>query len=359
MKDGFLIGRVRLRFSKKRAGKIDPRDDLSAVAIDGDGTLWSASDELSALERFRPDGAGTFSDHKTIGLAEAFQLPDPDETAEIDIEGLSHDDGVLWLTGSHTSTRRKPKGDEDMRDLERLTEVKFRPNRYVIGRLSPKKDGTPDKIARLPYTGSGNSLTDALRDDPHLGPYLEALDPGSPSLQIPTKENGFDIEGLAVRNGHAFLGLRGPVFRGWASLFLEIEPKEAGNGQLDLKPIGNKGQLYRKHFVDLDGMGVRDLSFDGDDLLILSGPTMDLTGRQSVWRLKDAADLDDDSLTQSKDKRLKKLFDLPIVPDGDKAEGIERYDALGEPGLLVIYDAPQNARKPDERTVLGDVFRLA
>ena len=127
---------------------------------------------------------------------------------------------------------------------------------------------------------------------------------------------------------------------------------------LDLDPFGADGRPYRKHFVDLGGMGFRDICWLEDDLLILAGPTMDLTGLQTVWRFRDAADLDDDSLTDSTDKRLEPLFDLPWVRGADKAEGIQIYNGLGEPGIMVVYDAPSNARKPDDNIVLADLFRL-
>ncbi|WP_457090403.1 DUF3616 domain-containing protein [Microvirga sp. P5_D2] len=43
-----------------------------------------------------------------------------------------------------------------------------------------------------------------------------------PFLSIPSKENGFDVEGLAVREGRISPGLRGPVLRGHAVV---LDPK--------------------------------------------------------------------------------------------------------------------------------------
>ena len=356
MSDGFLLGRVTLRFGAE--SHEDLRNNLSALAFDRDGNIWLGSDEGTEIERLRPEAGGGFGDHERFDLSDILDLGASDSDGEIDIEGMDVAGGALWLTGSHTSTRKKPKGKSLRKDLKRLAKVERQPNRYVVARM-PLSDGAPSGPgARLSMSEAGNTLTDALREDPHLGPFLHIPREGETSLQLASKENGFDIEGLAVRKGRVFLGLRGPVLRGWAALIVEIEPKEKSNGELALKKIGYEGRRYRKHFVHLGGMGVRDLCWSSDDLLILSGPTMDLTGLQTIWRLRDAADLKDDTITEADDKALQRLFDLPVVRDVDKAEGIALYDGLGEPGLMVLYDAPAAERKPDGMSYLGDVYRL-
>jgi hypothetical protein len=151
--------------------------------------------------------------------------------------------------------------------------------------------------------------------------------------------------------------LRGPVLRGFA-LVLEIEPRKAGRGTLALKEVGPEGRVFRKHFVPLRGMGVRDLLWVGDDLLILAGPTMDVDGPQVLYRLREAAGLEADSIIFPKDPRLEPLFDLPTARAGDRAEGMARYDGLGEPGVLVVYDAPLPERRLVPDGVYADVFAL-
>ena len=46
---------------------------------------------------------------------------------------------------------------------------------------------------------------------------------------------------------------------------------------------------FVKHFLDLGGLGVRDLSVDGDDLIVLAGPTMLLDGPVRLLRWPDGA----------------------------------------------------------------------
>lgn len=77
------------------------------------------------------------------------------------------------------------------------------------------QDGTKRRAAQLRCDDQGNDLTKALRRDGHLRSYFS----------IPGKDNGFDIEGLAVVGKKIFLGLRGPVLRGWA-VILELALRE-------------------------------------------------------------------------------------------------------------------------------------
>lgn len=54
-------------------------------------------------------------------------------------------------------------------------------------------------------------------------------------------------------------------------------------GRLRLRELDD-GRPYRKHLLDLDGLGVRDLCPHSDDLLVLAGPTMDLDGPVRLFR---------------------------------------------------------------------------
>jgi hypothetical protein len=192
-------------------------------------------------------------------------------------------------------------------------------------------------------------LLDALRDDPHVGPYVH----------IPGKDNGLDVEGLASVGGRLLVGLRGPVLRGWA-IVLEIEPEDVAEGLLGLRPVGSGGRTLRKHFLDLRGMGVRELTVAPDgDILVLAGPTMELAGDAGVfrWRREDG---EDDVLVARED--LPKVLDLPYGRDEeegvDHPEGITCLEADGKPLLLVAYDAPRADRVKKGGVVIADVFEI-
>ena len=81
--------------------------------------------------------------------------------------------------------------------------------------------GTPVKTTRqLDRSASsgncgGQPLTEALKKDDHIAPFMQRGLPDGTVKGIPSKDNGLDVEGLAVSGNRVFLGLRGPVLRGW------------------------------------------------------------------------------------------------------------------------------------------------
>jgi hypothetical protein len=350
--------RLLLRFDREARDPDRLRGHLSACARDRDGHLWLGTDELTALSRLKPKAPGVFAKHNYTDLSDRLQLVEDDE--EIDVEGLDIEGDRLWIVGSHTSTRKgvKPgKGIEE--NLQRLTQVEARPNRCLVACATVANGQLKDDaIAQLPISAEGNALTLALRTDAHLGPFLFRSQEDPPGCaQLAAKENGFDIEGVAARGERLFLGLRGPVLRGWAML-LELRAERTAGDTLALGPIGASGRPYRKHLVQLAGMGIRDLCWQERDLLILAGPTMDIAGPQAVYRLRSPEDLPDDSLTELDGSRLQCLFHLPLGSAGDKAEGLCHYDAPEAQGLLVVYDAPRSERLIGDDAVLADVFSL-
>ena len=357
MPEAFLLSRLLLRFEQKSD---DLLSDISAAAFTPDGSLWVGSDELIGVERLSPIGSHTYGQHQKFALEDFIELFNTED--EIDIEGMDYSNHYLWLTGSHSMKRKKPKGKKEEKDIERLTRVTTDANRFLLARIPvindelikscSLSDKPEEKLRAACLQKSGdncNLLIDAIQDDPHLKPFL--------ATSIPSKDNGLDIEGLAVHEDKVFLGLRGPVLRGWA-LILELEVTETEPGKLGLKAIGEDGELYKKHFVDLNGLGVRELCLHGEDLIILAGPTMDLEGSMRVFRLKDALDRSGNTLCGQDSDDLEVLFDLPFTPGTDHAEGLALYPCLGHEGLMVVYDSPDPNRMPADHEIFADVFRL-
>lgn len=349
------------------------RDGLS-VALRMGSSLWLANDESVSLERLtvcEVDSTGRSSftrEHRQYALHDYLDLPlpphgeTPDDINEADIEGLACDGKYLWLAGSHSLRRKQPKaGDGARKARKRLASVGADGNRYLLGRIPVLPDGDGYTLAReVPHKDKprcaamlrgdqhGNELTALLRQDEHLGPFLA----------IPGKDNGFDIEGLAVAGKHLLIGLRGPVLRGWA-VVVEVAPVEDEQpGRLRLAPLDEDGRLYRKHFLDLQGLGIRDLCVHGKDILVLAGPTMDLDGPVRLLRWRGAAEPGKDCVVAADE--LERVLELPYGQGVDHPEGIALF-ATGKDGseaLLVVHDSASPSRQIGDSTLVADVFTL-
>ena len=337
--------------------------NLSGAAFSGDW-LWVVGDEACGVDRLRrldPVGSETlrFGEVCDFPLADLLDLPGAADE-EADLEGMAVSDGWLWVVGSHGLKRKNAKEDRDHPgNAKRLSKLTLDGNRRLLACLpiEPDAGGQPGLVReakdgrralRLKGDAQANELTRALADDPHIGPYMA----------IPGKDNGLDIEGLAVVGNRLLLGLRGPVLRGWAAL-VEIAVETRGN-QLRLLPLDDSGTLLHKHFMQLEGLGVRDLHLSGDDLYVLAGPTMVLDGAIRIFKWPGAKPFL--AVNHESVSFQTALTASDALPHG---RGINRAEALcmlppghlpGKAGWLVLYDAPGADRKVGECTVFGDLL---
>lgn len=354
-----LANAVRLEF----APDLLVHTNLSGAAFTSDW-LWVAGDEACGVDRLRRlDTLGAealrYGEAQSFPLADLLDLPGAADE-EADLEGMALADGYLWVVGSHGLKRKGVKDGRSAADnAKRLSKVSLDANRRLLACLPVEQgaDGAPclvreaadgRRALRLKGDADDNELTELLAKDPHFGPFLA----------LPGKDNGLDIEGLAVNGRRLLLGLRGPVLRGWAAL-LEIAV-EARGGQLHLAPLDEDGLLLRKHFLQLDGLGIRDLHFCGDDLHVLAGPTMVLDGDIRVFRWPDAKS----ALAASREPVTftADLAETVALPHGRGTNRAEAICAL-PPGLapngaawLVLYDAPGADRREGDYTVFGDLL---
>lgn len=327
-------------------------EDLSAIAR-ADETLFLSCDETAGIDRLRPDAPGVWGSHEHINLGETYRLPDG-PAGEMDIEGLEADDGWLWIVGSHSLKRRKPKREEHdaARGLERMEKIKRDPNRGFLGRmpLAPSPDGGVMPVAEhegrraasVPLSAETSALHRWLSADPHLAPFLA----------IPSKENGLDVEGLAASGSRVWLGLRGPVLRGHAAI-LEFDFEVDADGHLAPRTLV-EGRPYAKHLLPSAGLGVRDLARDGEDILVLTGPALGSDGPSHVLRWRAALSVD-----EGVHDDVAELCELPYLGHYDHAEGLVRWPEGGEDAWLVVHDSPVPERLDREGlSVRADVIRL-
>lgn len=337
-----------LRFQLE-AVRSETHVNLSAVRTDGEH-LWIGGDETATVERLTCDDEKQpteYAEHVSYALADVIDLPGT-ATGEVDVEGLARNGPYLWAIGSHSGKRKKPKPHQsDAKAIKRLAKISPEPGRRVLARIAISDEHEPVRETSGGHRSAalgGPGLLAVLADDPHLAPFLT----------IPGKDNGFDVEGIAVHGPpgreRVFLGLRGPVLRGWA-VVLRVSPREA-DGELVLRELGG-GARYAKQFLDLDGLGVRDLCPRGDDLLVLAGPSMALDGPVRIYRWPGAAHLETPGVVRRDELVLE--AELPYGEGDDHAEGLA---LLPDGDLLVVYDSPAPERRPGPDTVLADVARL-
>ncbi|APW40015.1 hypothetical protein RD110_24750 [Rhodoferax koreense] len=168
---------------------------------------------------------------------------------ELDAEGAATDGAYFYVTGSHAVKRQSCAANPASRHVLRF-----------------RRDAATGWPAQPPD----------LRDATHLPALLATL----PELAAATApgvclgRGGIDIEGLAVRAGRLFFGLRGPTAQD-AAFIVSVDAGALFEGG-DAKP--------RVHQVNLGaGRGLRDLLAVPDGILLLAGPDDDQRNADLPW----------------------------------------------------------------------------
>ncbi len=226
---------------------------------------------------------------------------------ETDIEALTYADGFVYVIGSHSLRRRSLRRESltIKQNRKRFARVDLQKARNRLYRISFDKRtgrlGRPESI----------SLSKRLRKDVFLGPFT----------QIASKENGVDIEGIAMHQGRLFVGFRGPVLR-------------HGLVPVMMLDYGHP-KRYELRFVDLNGQGIRDMVSLGDALLLLTGPVGSAPGSYRLW-LWDGRDQMPGS--DACIRAAAYLGDV-AVPPGGRAEGLALLEAQGDHvELMLVID---------------------
>jgi hypothetical protein len=282
--------------------------NISAVVTAGP-FLWTASDEGRTIECLEPHDGG-FRLRQQVPLDSLFaSFPGQDRGDEADIESLAVSSKRLWISGSHCRVRRKS------RDARRIdARFRARASRCLLGVVELRQNGgAVAPGSALPFKGAG-SLRAILATNPYVAPFVD----------LPSKENGLDIEGLCVSGKRVFLGLRGPLVD---SIAIAIEFDTVRHAVI-------KRTKSFTHLIDLGGLGIRELAPFERDIIVLAGPVSAANGPFKLlhWR-----------------PRMTKLVQHPGVlwewPMGtEHPEGICRLDRDRRPGFLVVYDAAADAR---------------
>jgi len=277
-----------------------------------------ATDEGNELQLLSSKAQDTWQNHSIITLSN-----NPDE---IDVEALAWQEPYLYVLGSHSAKRKKIKNNISQKDnIKRLSKTSLEPARQQVFRVELDESGQVKSIHHL-------SLNDVLKSNEILAPFIG----------IPSKENGIDLEGLAINSkGRLLVGFRGPVLRDNIATVLQVK--------LDNKDFEVKSSKLL--FLPTDGTGVRGLSeispsqntSKDNEFLVLTGAMGDQTlpYKVSIWNGKNA-------LPGKKSKgsftTLCQLPDNEITQKG-KAEGIQFIHQKGNKiEFIIVFDGLKNGQ---------------
>ncbi|MGB9369374.1 MAG: DUF3616 domain-containing protein [Xanthobacteraceae bacterium] len=244
-------------------------------------------------------------DDTTIKPGEWFDLRDKNAEGDPDGEGAAYDEGFFYITGSHGRARNSVN--------------KSSVPSYVVFRIPvDKATGKPAQISDHKLAGieASTRLHDVIHDSQFIGRFFNArLD-----------ENGVNIEGIAVKTGRIYFGLRGPSIDSRAFI-LSVD-----NAALFSKKDAVNAVVSRIRLGP--DTGIRDMAAVKDGILILSGPVNNQPVVPAVFFWNEVTD------------ELKLLGHLEI-PDELKAFKAETLlvlrDEANQPfRALIMFDGAEN-----------------
>lgn len=304
--------------AKKYNGCIKAAKDLSAIGRVG-ATLLVGADEGTG-----PDGdiniiqvlSKQADDQYVVTNDIVLFTGDKENGRELDIEGIAVEGDYIYVVGSHSSKRKIVESDKSHKKNRKTfhhKKIDDETNRDWLYRI--KVDAQMQLTEKREIT-----LRNILKKHKVLKTFS----------QIPSKENGIDIEGIAVVDDWIYVGFRGPVFRNNYVPVLKLKFDD---------PENTASLLW----VNFGGGGIRDMAKTNDGFLIISGPVGDGAGPYSVHHWDGRDMVPGKKREQAEIGKAIKLGDID-TPAGGKAEGILVMDENnnGSYKLMVVFDGIKN-----------------
>ncbi len=316
------------------------------IANKNESLLVVGTDERSHIQILKKIG------EKKFKMIDDGNIPLASGETEIDIEGIAQGNDYTWVIGSHSMKRKSIKNPKE---LEKKAEKKEKKGdklskNYNHDRISTVAvEPTREWLYRLEIENSGFTKQDTIRRG-----SLRDIFANHPVLSrfrnIPSKENGIDIEGLAVipdgdsKKTKLLVGLRGPSLRGPLAVVLEVSVKddETDEGRPILKI-----KLKDTYYLTLGGRGIRGMSEMAkkkDGYLVLAGPVGDEPTPYMLyhWNGKDTVP-EIDSLNAKHNVTELCQIPPPKKEPNSKAEGV--HFLAKEGGIVkfvIVYDSAIN-----------------
>lgn len=285
------ISKLPIQASIRFLGEVHAGEDISAIALIGDRFVIGADEPTERGQR----NLLQMLDRES---ADVLRIDEPgdfvlSDGGELDIEDIAFDGHYfLYVIGSHSARRKRIDAARSQRgNRRRLAKIEKQSSRDAVFRVRLDDAGKPVEAKQI-------SLRKTLQKQKLLKPFAK----------IPSKENGIDIEALAVRDGWLYAGFRGPVLRD------------------NYVPVMRFRFRRKKHdarllFVELGGLGIRAMTETRDGFLLIGGPVGDGPGEYRVffWNGEDCLPGADQPAAGD---GLILLGQLELPHQGAKAEGI-------------------------------------
>lgn len=297
----------------KFQGEIEENRDLSAICRVGD-SLLTAADEGDSFQLLQSTAEGVYQAGQAVSLGTG---------GEMDIEALASDHRFVYVLGSHSRKRKKVSAYES-----KSRRRAYQKNRARLTHRGVEPEETRHHLVRMelspeaslkPTTKNAVDLTSYLSSNPTLGPFVH----------LASKENGVDLEGVAVKHSKLYVGFRGPVLREGFVPVMELQFDQPEENRLS--------------YVNLGGRGIRSLCEVSDGFLILAGPVGDAQQSFQLYHW-DGRDCLPGKRTEIEEPcGVVRLLGAVSTPLGAKAEGLEVLDDDGEElTILVLFDGIEN-----------------
>lgn len=242
---------------EENAGCIRSAKDLSAIGQVGSYLVIAGDEAVGPGKKHNIIQLLSKQNDGNYRVGNSIPLPDlQGDGGELDIEGIAVDGNFIYVVGSHSSKRRKTRSGKSLkrnRNTFNQDKIKDEPGRDWLHRVEVNQQAKPLATKSI-------SLRGVISNHQALKVFSE----------IPGKENGVDIEGIAFNDGWVYVGFRGPVFLGnYVPVLRFIFEQHEKSAELLL--------------VKLDGGGIRGMASVEDGFLLVSGPVGNAPGPYQVY----------------------------------------------------------------------------
>ena len=280
--------------------------DGSAAIACGGPYFVGATDENNVLRLYSVDegsiGRALLDLNPLLGIKPKMK-DGKEKFDECDLEGAARiGDRIYWIGSHGANSEGKPKKERQV-----LFATK------VIG----SGEGTKLEMTGTPYR---NLLTDLVADH-----ELDDFKLGEAAKNAPKEEGGLNIESLCAVGQTLYIGFRNPIPNGKALIVPLVNPSAVVDE-------GKPAEFGKPILLELGGLGLRDMAWWHDKLLLIGGDFRDRfdpkaqPSRLFLWKncggdvadLKiDFGDLNPEALVVFEDGRLLILSDDGARKVGD------------------------------------------